>query len=179
MEVEIISPKTQRFNGVNYYKLAKYYQHCGRHKSYLLHRIVWAYHHGEIPLKHAIHHKDHDINNNQISNLEIMSRSAHGRLHMSSLDRREQSRKIMLEITQKYAAKWPGSNEGKIFHKWFGKKVWENKKLFEKNCDFCGRKYKTYFPNRSKFCHLNCKMANLWTRRGRNRNPPKYKTSSL
>ncbi|WP_077603633.1 HNH endonuclease [Oceanobacillus sojae] len=46
----------------------------------LMHRYVWEYYNGKIPENHDIHHKDHDRSNNDISNLELYSKSDHARL---------------------------------------------------------------------------------------------------
>lgn len=49
----------------------------------LLHRHVWAFHHGDIPAGFDIHHRDHNRTNNDISNLECLSKDAHTRLHQA------------------------------------------------------------------------------------------------
>ena len=64
----------------------KYYCHDkvinGKKKSTLLHREIWEEHHQrKIPLRHHIHHKDHDVFNNSPDNLECVSIEAHGREH--------------------------------------------------------------------------------------------------
>lgn len=46
----------------------------------LMHRYVWERHHGPIPPNHDIHHIDHNRANNDISNLELYSKSEHARL---------------------------------------------------------------------------------------------------
>ena len=46
----------------------------------LMHRYVWEKHNGEIPPNHDIHHIDHDRGNNDISNLELYTKSDHARL---------------------------------------------------------------------------------------------------
>lgn len=46
----------------------------------LMHRYVWEQHNGAIPPNHDIHHIDHDRSNNDISNLELYSKSEHARL---------------------------------------------------------------------------------------------------
>lgn len=44
-------------------------------------RWVWINHHGAIPKGMDIHHKDGDKGNNEIENLEMMSRSDHLKRH--------------------------------------------------------------------------------------------------
>ncbi|MDQ0174404.1 HNH endonuclease signature motif containing protein [Bacillus chungangensis] len=46
----------------------------------LMHRYVWEKYNGEIPPDHDIHHVDRDRGNNDISNLELYSKSEHARI---------------------------------------------------------------------------------------------------
>lgn len=57
-----------------------YYRLTSGSRSYL-HRDVWTHHFGSIPDGSDIHHIDHDKTNNDISNLECLSKSEHTRLH--------------------------------------------------------------------------------------------------
>lgn len=45
-----------------------------------MHRYVWEKHNEKIPEGYDIHHKDHNRGNNDISNLELYSKSEHARL---------------------------------------------------------------------------------------------------
>ena len=45
------------------------------------HRIVWKRHKGPIPKGMDIHHKDEDRLNNNIDNLELLSKAEHTRMH--------------------------------------------------------------------------------------------------
>ena len=54
----------------------------------LLHRVIMENHIGRLLLKdEIIHHKDGNKNNNDISNLEILSKSNHTKLHASKVGR--------------------------------------------------------------------------------------------
>lgn len=45
-------------------------------RKYLVHHLVWLYHHGELPPKHLdIDHKDGDRANSRIENLRLVSRT--------------------------------------------------------------------------------------------------------
>lgn len=44
-------------------------------------RKLWVRTYGAIPPKHHVHHKDGDCTNNKIENLEVLSASAHSKLH--------------------------------------------------------------------------------------------------
>ena len=46
-----------------------------------LHRYIWEKYNGEIPDGYIIHHKDHNKNNNNIDNLELMLEFEHRKEH--------------------------------------------------------------------------------------------------
>lgn len=78
MRVEIVDATHQRFNGVTYRRNKRgWYQ-----RAYsTLHRDVWTWHNGTIPPNHDIHHVDFNKDNNQIENLQCLSRRQHLQLH--------------------------------------------------------------------------------------------------
>lgn len=78
MDVIIIDATHQRFNGVTYRKNKRgWYQ-----TAYTaLHRDVWEYHFGKIPKGYDIHHRDENKANNDISNLQMLTRKEHRQLH--------------------------------------------------------------------------------------------------
>jgi hypothetical protein len=69
----------QYFNGNSYtLRNTGYYGKTNGSRS-LMHRDVWEFHNGDIPGDHDIHHIDHDKTNNDISNLEIYTKSEHAK----------------------------------------------------------------------------------------------------
>lgn len=44
-------------------------------------RLVWIFHHGDIPDGHVVHHADEVRDNNRIENLEIMTKGEHVAYH--------------------------------------------------------------------------------------------------
>jgi hypothetical protein len=50
-------------------------------KMFYRHRLVWELANGPIPIGHIVHHKDGNRRNNDLSNLELMSRKAHCKHH--------------------------------------------------------------------------------------------------
>lgn len=54
------------------------YKHSGNEYE---HRRVWEAHNGPIPEGMLVHHKDHDKWNNDIANLELLSRVGHAEEH--------------------------------------------------------------------------------------------------
>lgn len=51
----------------------------GRYR--LAHRVEWERYYGPVPPGYDIHHLDHDKFNNDISNLQIVDKTTHKRLH--------------------------------------------------------------------------------------------------
>ncbi len=51
----------------------------GDHKW--LHMVIWEEYYGLIPENHEVHHRDENKLNNDISNLECLHYTAHGRIH--------------------------------------------------------------------------------------------------
>ena len=78
------------FNGHKYFKgRGGYYSLSNREKHKYpeierrLHRAIWVFHNGPIPKGYHVHHKDHNTENNDISNLEVLSPSVHSMVHNS------------------------------------------------------------------------------------------------
>lgn len=75
------SNEYQIFNGKKYTKRNNGYYALTTGKRNLMHRDVWEYYNGIIPDKCDIHHIDEDKKNNDISNLECLSKSEHTKLY--------------------------------------------------------------------------------------------------
>lgn len=76
------------FNGKKYYSNPKtgYYENKifadGKRKTFRLHRVVYEFYSGkEIPKGYHVHHKDENKDNNDFSNLVLLSHSEHAKLH--------------------------------------------------------------------------------------------------
>src|SRR3990167_10299143 len=54
-----------------------YYRATGRKKHLSLHRYKWECEVGSIPVDYDIHHKDGDKTNNNLENLECLSKAEH------------------------------------------------------------------------------------------------------
>ena len=66
------------FDNIEFYKKENYY---ANHVFGRLHRYVWGYYNGIIPENYCIHHIDFNRSNNDISNLELITREEHNKLH--------------------------------------------------------------------------------------------------
>jgi len=122
------------------------------------HRWVWQQHHGFIPKKWHVHHKDEDRSNNVIENLTIVSPSDHLKLHFTD-EKRAALRKIADE-NRHLTKGWHKSEEGKAWHIYHAKKhrfgKWESR---ECTCENCEKTYQTTKLSNSRFCSNNCKSA--------------------
>ena len=56
-------------------------------KNMHVHRLEWKKHHGDIPERCVIHHKDKNKLNWNITNLELLSRAEHVREHRDKVHR--------------------------------------------------------------------------------------------
>lgn len=156
--------KTERkiFNNEFYYKDNRtgYFWHVDQKgkKSKSLHKAVYEFHKGKFPKGLVVHHKDFNKENNDISNLEVLSKSRHAELHAKT-NKWIGSKENIQQLTeaQELAKKWHGSEEGKKWHSVNGKKAWEKRKYYKKECIVCGEEYTTPYPTRSKYCGTKCK----------------------
>jgi hypothetical protein len=119
------------------------------------HRWVWINHFGAIPQGMDIHHKDGDKGNNEIENLEMLSRSDHLKRHRQEgrfdLDQRREQ--------LKEARKWMKTEEGRKKQSEMAKESHKTRKLFDLKCDYCCVAFKSKQPW-TKFCTPKCYMRN-------------------
>ncbi len=159
--------KIAEFNGKRYVKDEKtgyYLCHDAIGSGSRLHRDVWKYYNCEIPKGYEVHHKDHDKDNNDISNLQLMKKSEHSRLHGEELteEEREWRRKNLIKNARPVASEWHKSEEGRAWHREMSKKAWEEKKPITYKCDYCGKEFETinsYSEKINKFCSNACRSA--------------------
>lgn len=155
----------QIFNGEEYYLYTgeRYFQ--ARKKR--MHRVVWEFYNGKIPKGYHIHHKDGNTHNNEISNLCLVSQKLHCRYEGKKRYKNGELDKFIYAGIEA-AKEWHSSEDGIKWHSEHGKKTWLKREYFDKVCEVCGNNYKTPFPNRSKYCHQNCKAKALRNRRKNN-----------
>ena len=72
-KIETVSDTKKTFNGINFYRDGRGNYLC----SITLHRFVWCYANGEIPDGCEIHHRDFNHDNNDIANLELVTKDEH------------------------------------------------------------------------------------------------------
>lgn len=154
--VEVIDSEHQRFNGIIYRKNSQ-----GHYvKFFSIHRAVWIYYSGEMPNgDYEIHHVDTDKANNDISNLQCLTKAEHRRIHMKTAPAREHICK----------------NCGKLFTSTSTKshvdccskdclQALSYKKRHETRiCAFCGKEFSVYKYSHTKCCSASCAAKLLRT----------------
>ncbi|CAI2684065.1 HNH endonuclease signature motif containing protein [Apilactobacillus kunkeei] len=130
-------------------------------KRVRLHRYVWSKKHGEIPMGYQIHHIDHNKDNNELSNLRLMTEHEH--LKLEAEYRKETNPEWLKKFHEKgikKAPKWHASKDGNAWH---SKHYNEMKDIWMKKvnliCEVCGKEYVTNHASRknSRFCSNKCK----------------------
>lgn len=116
-----------------------------------------------------VHHIDGNKNNNDISNLQLLTREEHNKIHGDSSkwseDRLKKARERM-NNAREYANLWHKSEEGREWHK----EQWENSLgkyqqiKIKKVCECCEKEYEANYSNAStsRFCSNKCKSK--WRR---------------
>ena len=95
-------------------------------KSYIA-RKTYCAHHGlnSVPSGYVVHHQDGSINNNDITNLKLLTREEHTRIHPRALGK------------GKYGLIWVGNEANYAREKrWKKKKEWLEKELTEEQKKF-------------------------------------------
>lgn len=130
-------------------------------KRYRLHRYIWEYYNGEIPKGYHIHHKDHNKNNNELSNLELLTEKEHRKRHTEEMsDELKQRYKDNLDNKARpKAIEWHKSKEGREWHKKqydVSLGMLKQKKFI---CEYCGKEYEALDKGKNRFCSNKCKSA--------------------
>jgi hypothetical protein len=142
-----------RFNGRTYRKHngGKYYT-TGTRK---LHRDVWEYYNGPIPKGYQVHHKDFDIDNNDIENLVCLTIKEHQQIHTEQHRQNgvaERARQRFHDIRPR-ASEWHRSEEGREWHRQHARG--QEFADVECTCVVCGKPF-TAKKKDSKYCSKRC-----------------------
>lgn len=150
------------FDGLSFRrdKRTGYYLNAKTHKR--LHVYVWEYYNGKVPKGCHIHHVDFDKRNNEISNLKLIEKKEHAKLHGNSWDdeRLLKQLKVLDEKARPKALEWHGSENGRNWHKKHYEQM--KAKLHEEKeftCLNCGCKFISVNHGVNKFCSNKCKSA--------------------
>ena len=159
----VIEGNVQIFEGKRYYLCGEYWQR----KGVRLHRTVWSSKNGQVPKGFHVHHKNKDKSDNRLENLELVRAEKHLSAHSSEPERVVASRKNMLEVVQKYAAEWHGSEKGREWHcRHYEANCKDKIQAREmRTCDWCHGQFEALVrtgDGENRFCSGKCKAA--WRR---------------
>lgn len=147
------------YRGVVY---RRYPQSASRHlrvywyaqRGMALHREIWKHHRGPIPRGMHVHHKNGDPLDNRIGNLELVTRSEHGRHHMEDPGRKAMS-SAALDKAREAAPAWHRSREGRAWHRAHGKRVMAARPMHDCLCIVCDRGFSSKDAG-AKVCSAKC-----------------------
>ena len=150
----------QTFNGIQFYQTTprEYFRHSIGHTTILMHKYVWEYYNGKIPKGYEVHHIDRNRANNDISNLQLLTKEEHKRIHAELLtdEEREWRRQNIIKNAVPTAIEWHKSEEGKTWHKEQAKSIDLHKER-HLICKCCGKSFTTYSTRVNQYCSLSCK----------------------
>lgn len=149
------------FNNLKFVKDKKsgYYRNSTTRER--LHRYIYEYYKGKIEKNCEIHHIDFNKENNDISNLQMLTKKEHKKIHKLLTEKQKEKRKKNLEINARpKAIEWHKSEEGrklaKELYEKYGK--YNFTKREEMICQNCGNKF-IGISKKSKYCSNKCKSA--------------------
>lgn len=148
-KVEVVDDTHQRFNGIVYSKNKQ-----GHYANFFpIHRAVWIYHNSEMPEgDYEIHHVDTDKANNDISNLQCLTKAEYHRVHLKTAPAREHicencGKKFISTSTKGHV----GCCSKDCLHALSYKKRHETR-----TCAFCGKQFSVYKYSKTKCCSASC-----------------------
>ena len=151
----------QEFNGIQFYQSTPkdYFRHSVGHTTILMHKYFWEYYNGKIPKGYDIHHIDRNRANNDISNLQLLTRAEHKQLHAKLLtdEEREWKRQNVVNNAVPKAIEWHKSPEGIQWHKEQVATRKDNRSERKLVCTVCGKNFVIFSNKDSKYCSGACK----------------------
>ena len=135
-----------------------------------LHIYIYEKYNGKIPKGMQVHHIDHNKDNNDISNLQLLTKKEHNRIHYEEMteEEKEKRRQNLEKNARPKAIEWHKSEKGK---EWHSKHYEEMKdKLYKKysfTCEVCGKTFESS-QKKSRFCSNVCK-SRYWRRTHKNK----------
>ncbi|MBR1807161.1 MAG: HNH endonuclease [Selenomonadaceae bacterium] len=154
--VEVVDDTHQKFDGMIYRKNPKNKRYF---RSGEIHRAVWLYCYGEIPDGYQIHHIDENIANNDISNLQCLTKEEHQRLHSLTVHQHtcvfcgEKFLSSALTKTVKFCSE-------KCHSAYHARRSRETR-----ICVVCGKEFSAYKYFPTKTCSLSCRGKLIWQKR--------------
>lgn len=157
--IEDVSETQKKFAGYRFYKSSTRRFAC----TISMHRFVWTYFNGEIPEGYEIHHRDLNPDNNDIANLQLLTKEEHKKVHAATKEKRKLEKKstfICAVCGCEYEAVSRGNNTYcSIKCKEIAKRERAAKLLKKREirvCIQCGREFSAPINGNQKFCSWSC-----------------------
>ena len=127
------------------------------YKRRRLHRYKWQILKGEIPAGYEIHHKDENPLNNDIDNLECITKAEHLNKHKLSISesQKQKATENLLKFAIPKSKEWHKSEAGKEWHRKHAAKTLSVS--IKKNCRNCGNEFLA-IRVRQVHCSYSCKV---------------------
>lgn len=157
-KIETVSDTKKTFNGINFYRDGRGNYLC----SITLHRFVWCYANGEIPDGYEIHHRDFNHDNNDIANLELVTKDEHQRIHAACKKQKSPPKKSKFTCAvcgREYEAVRQRSNKYCSAECRYaaGREKHDETRV----CLHCGKEFSAYEYGHQKFCSRECLFASM------------------
>lgn len=123
----------------------------GYHGKYL-HRAVWEHFNGKIPKGYVVHHVDFNPANNDISNLTLLTKAEHRKLHTELY---EPQKYICEYCGKEFESKHRGKPNRFCSHECSGKWSYRNNHEI-RICAECGKEFTAYKYSKKKYCSISC-----------------------
>ena len=136
--------------------------------SYSLHRDIWRFFFGEIPKDYDIHHSDFNPKNNNLQNLELLTKSEHRKIHAAATVAKPQTFKCVV-CGKEFEALKALNRANRCCSEACRKSLAKKKYV----CECCGREFYAYKYHEFRFCSRECADKII-----RPRNPAKYETKT-
>jgi hypothetical protein len=132
-----------------------------------LHRYIWVKYYGKIPDGYQVHHKDKNKENNDISNLELLTNNEHAKRHSYKDDTERYLKQLehLNKIRPKEVYQWSKEQdiEKREKHRAALKLAMSLIEKAERECKYCGKKFMANQFGVHSFCSNKCKSA--WRRK--------------
>ena len=149
--IEDVSETQKKFAGYRFYK--------NKHGKFFcaisIHRFIWQYFNGEIPEGYDVHHIDRNQYNNDIANLQLLTKAEHNKIHKAIKSKRKPDKKSTFTCAVcgcEYEAVSRGNN---TYCSIKCKKIAERERATKiKICEICGKEFST--SDDARFCSKKC-----------------------
>ncbi len=146
--IETVSNTQKKFGGL------KFYRNVGKNFccAVSLHRFIWTYFNGEIPEGYDVHHRDFNHDNNDLANLELVTKEEHRRIHLArKVICRPPKKKFVCVVC---GAEFEAVNRGN--NSYCSEECKKKSKLETRTCEICGNEFSATIGSSQKFCSATC-----------------------